>query len=65
MKFKIYKNFGVLGAEKKGKYTYGAEHPHADASEEINVTLNTDWKSKRKEKTMMIESDWKNRIWIN
>lgn len=39
MKFKIYENYGVLGAEKKVKYTYGAEHPHAVVSEEINVTL--------------------------
>ncbi len=37
--FTIYKNYGVLGAEKKSRYTYGAEHPHADTSEEINVTL--------------------------
>lgn len=39
MKFKIYKNYGVLGAEKRVIYTYPVEHPHADASEEITVSL--------------------------
>lgn len=37
--FTIYENYGVLGAEKKSRYTYGAEHPHADTSEEISVSL--------------------------
>lgn len=37
--FTIYKNYGVLGAEKKSRYTYGAEHPHANTSEEISVSL--------------------------
>ena len=37
--FKIYKNYGVLGAEKRNIYTYGIEHPLSDCSEEIAVQL--------------------------
>lgn len=37
--FKIYKNYGVLGAEKRNIYTYGSEHPLSDCSEEITVQL--------------------------
>lgn len=38
-KIEIYKNFGVLGAEKRSVYTYGGEHPQATYSEKIAVTL--------------------------
>ena len=34
----IYKNYGVLAAEKRNVYTFGAEHPHA-AQKPIAVEL--------------------------
>lgn len=39
MKFKIYKNHGVLSAEKKWVYTFKAPHPHGDIAERLNVEL--------------------------
>jgi hypothetical protein len=39
MRFEIYKNYGVLGTEKKCVYTFKAPHPLGDYSEKINVQL--------------------------
>ena len=35
MNIKIYCNYGVLGAEKRKKYTFGAPHATADCWEEM------------------------------
>lgn len=37
--FPIYRNYGVLGAEKRNVYTYGCEHPDCVCADEINATL--------------------------
>lgn len=37
--FKVFKNYGVLAAEKCDVYTYGGEHPHATTSDELDVFL--------------------------
>ena len=38
-KFKIYRNYGCLSAEKRVKYTYGTEAATAVASDELIVSL--------------------------
>lgn len=43
MKIEIYKNYGVLGAEKRNKYTYGLEHPRATCSDQLIVEIPKDW----------------------
>lgn len=40
----IFVNYGVLGAEKRHIYTYGAEHPYAKCSEKIRVKIPQGWK---------------------
>ena len=37
--FSIYRNYGVLGAEKRNVYTYGCEQPAGVCADEINVKL--------------------------
>lgn len=39
MRFEIYKNYGVLGAEKKHVYTFENPHPLGDYAEKITVEL--------------------------
>ena len=38
-KFKIFRNYGVLAAEKRNVYTYGGANPLSDYAEEITVKL--------------------------
>lgn len=38
-KFKIYRNYGCLSAEKRVKYTYGTEAATAVTSDELIVSL--------------------------
>lgn len=38
-KFEIYCNYGVLGAEKRKVYTYGAQHAYAVCSDKLTVVL--------------------------
>lgn len=38
-KFKIFRNCGVLAAEKRNVYTYGGAHPLSDYAEEMTVKL--------------------------
>lgn len=40
---KIYKNYGVLGAEKRNVYTYGGEHVRATSSDEMTVLVPEEW----------------------
>ena len=35
----IYANYGVLTAEKRTVYTYGAEHPYATCSDKMTVVV--------------------------
>ena len=39
MRFEIYKNYGVLGAEKKYVYTFKVPHLHGDFAERLSVEL--------------------------
>lgn len=39
----IYRNYGVLGAEKRNVFTYGGEHPTADCSDTLTVAVPDDW----------------------
>ena len=39
----IYCNYGVLAAEKRNVYTFGAEHPHATCSDKITVVVPEGW----------------------
>lgn len=41
----IYRNYGVLAAEKRYVYTYGAEHAHATVSDELTVELPDGWET--------------------
>lgn len=41
MRFEIYKNYGVLGAEKKHVHTFKNPHPHGDFVERLSVELPT------------------------
>lgn len=40
----IYCNYGVLAAEKRNVYTFGAEHPHATCSDKMTVSIPEGWK---------------------
>lgn len=39
----IYCNYGVLAAEKRNVYTFGAEHPHATCSDKMTVAIPEEW----------------------
>lgn len=39
----IYCNYGVLAAEKRNVYTFGAEHPHATCSDKMTVVVPDGW----------------------
>lgn len=39
----IYCNYGVLAAEKRNIYTFGAEHPHATCSDKMIVVVPDGW----------------------
>ena len=39
----IYCNYGVLAAEKRNVYTFGAEHPHATCSDRMTVVVPEGW----------------------
>lgn len=56
---KVYKNYGVVSAEKRNIYTYGAEHPYAICSDEITVLVPDDWKLYENYMgKIMVESPW-------
>ena len=42
-KIEIYCNYGVLAAEKRNVYTFGAEHPHATCSDKMTVVVPDGW----------------------
>lgn len=39
----IYKNYGVLGSEKRNVFTFGAEHATATCSDKITVAIPDGW----------------------
>lgn len=39
----IYKNYGVLGAEKRNVFTFGAEHATAICSDKMTVAVPDGW----------------------
>lgn len=43
MTINIYKNYGVLAAEKRVVYTYGSEHCNATCSDVIAVLVPDGW----------------------
>ena len=55
----IYKNYGVLGAEKRTVYTFSAEHPHATYHDKIKVVVPDGWTIYQNQmRQMMITSPW-------
>ena len=60
MRFEIYKNYGVLGAEKKCVYTFKVPHPYGDHAEKINVNLpeNEYFTLTENENGLYVESAW-------
>lgn len=39
----IYRNYGVLAAEKRNVYTHAAEHEHATCSDKLTVEIPEGW----------------------
>lgn len=39
----IYRNYGVLGSEKRNIYTFGGEHPNAKCSDKMTVIVPDGW----------------------
>ena len=39
----IYKNYGVLGSEKRNVFTFGAEHATATCSDKTTVAIPDGW----------------------
>lgn len=61
MQFEIYKNYGVLGADKRAVYTYGGEHHTAKCSDKMTVELpENEYFSfyKNYMDQLMVESSW-------
>lgn len=59
--FTIYRNYGVLRAEKRNVYTYGAPHLSGVCSDELKVKLpdDCDWKLfENNFGQTMIETPW-------
>lgn len=44
MQIQIFKNYGVLGAEKRNVYTFGGEHEKAVCSDKLTVEVPKGWK---------------------
>lgn len=59
MEIKIYCNYGVLGAEKRKKYTFGAPHATADCWEEMTVETPEGWEPfKNSMGELMVKAPW-------
>nr|DAF06816.1 MAG TPA: hypothetical protein [Caudoviricetes sp.] len=54
----LYKNYGVLAAEKRTIYTYGNEHEHAVFSEKIAVKIPVGWELNKTETGIAITAPW-------
>lgn len=59
MEIKIYCNYGVLGAEKRKKYTFGAPHATADCWDEMTVETPEGWEPfKNTMGKLMVKAPW-------
>ena len=55
----IYINYGVLAAEKRNIYTFGAEHPHATCSDKMEVVVPEGWELYQNESGReMVTAPW-------
>ena len=55
----IYCNYGVLAAEKRNVYTFGAEHPHATCSDKMTVVVPEGWELYQNESGQtMVTAPW-------
>lgn len=55
----IYCNYGVLAAEKRNVYTFGAEHPHATCSDKMTVVIPDGWEIYRNQiGQTMVTAPW-------
>ncbi len=55
----IYCNYGVLSAEKRNVYTYGAAHPHSTCYDKMTVRVPEKWKlCEGQTGQVMVESPW-------
>ena len=62
---KIYKNYGVLAAEKRNIYTYGCEAATAICSDEMTVKIPEGWELYENDFGKFVESPWGWRYDIN
>ena len=59
MKIKIYCNYGVLAAEKRNVYTYGAPHSTATCWDEMTVEIPEEWESyENNTGELMVTAPW-------
>lgn len=59
MKIKIYCNYGVLAAEKRNVYTYGAPHSAATCWDEMTVEIPEGWEAyKNNAGELMVTAPW-------
>ena len=57
--FEIYKNYGVLAAEKRNLYTFGAEHPAATCSDKMTVSVPDGWELfENQAGDVMVKTPW-------
>lgn len=54
----IYANYGVLAAEKRIVYTYGAEHAHATCSDKLTVEIPSGWELLEASLGEVVKSPW-------
>lgn len=55
----IYKNYGVLAAEKRYVYTYGAPHPNAVCSDRMEAEIPSEWEIyKNQAGQTMVKAPW-------
>lgn len=55
----IYCNYGVLAAEKRSVYTFGAEHLHATCSDKMTVVVPEGWELYQNEMgRAMVTAPW-------
>lgn len=55
----IYCNYGVLAAEKRNVYTYGAQHPTATCSDKMTVVVPDGWELYQNQiGQVMVKAPW-------
>lgn len=59
MEIKIYCNYGVLGAEKRKKYTFGGPDSTADCFDELMVEIPEGWELFENDMgKLMVKAPW-------